>query len=242
MSQTCKNHVGPTCKALGLPAAVPWLWQVTSELRAAAVGEVKLWHEDAAITATWIEGTTCKKNAILHCGSAPFFSHTCWKLDALLWNQNMQSIIAICWVRAGHACIMTGPAIRSTRNIQDTLDISDTPETSDTPDTPDMEIAKSPDTPDCWLLLVVLACGKLVSKDSNADSDSLDLNIGSNHTVLHSLWDLLFPQLKKVEVRPGLSWVILERATCPLHGKDLGAIGVVHGNCRCHRPVPGLQE
>lgn len=61
MSQTCKNHVGPTCKALGLPAAVPWLWQVTSELRAAAVVEVKLWHEDAAITATWIEGTTCKK-------------------------------------------------------------------------------------------------------------------------------------------------------------------------------------
>ena len=37
----------------------------------------------------------------------------------------------------------------------------DTPETSDTPD---IEIAKSPDTPDCWLLLVVLACGKLVSK------------------------------------------------------------------------------
>ena len=126
----------------------------------------------------------------------------------------MQSIIAICWVRAGHACSMTGPAIQSTRNIQDTLDISDTPETSDTLD---IEIAKSPDTPDCWLLLVVLACGKLVSKDSNADSDSLDLNIGSNHTVLHSLWDLLFPQLKKVEVRPGLSWVILERATCPLH-------------------------
>lgn len=61
MSQTCKNHVGPTCKALGLPAAVLWLWQVTSELRAAAVVEVKLWHEDAAITATWIEGTTCKK-------------------------------------------------------------------------------------------------------------------------------------------------------------------------------------
>ena len=61
MSQTCKNHVGPTCKALGLPAAVPCLWQITSELRAAAVVEVKLWHEDAAITATWIEGTTCKK-------------------------------------------------------------------------------------------------------------------------------------------------------------------------------------
>jgi len=76
---------------------------VTSELRAAAVAEVKLWHEDAAIAATWIEGTTCKKNAILHCDSAPFFSHTCWKLDALLWNQNMQSIIAICRVRTGQA-------------------------------------------------------------------------------------------------------------------------------------------
>ena len=101
MSQTCKNCVGPTCKALGLPAAVPWLWQVTSELRAAAVVEVKLWHEDAAITATWIEGTTCKKK-LLHCGSAPFFSHTCWKLEALLWNQKMQSIIAICRVRTGN--------------------------------------------------------------------------------------------------------------------------------------------
>jgi len=62
--ETCpklaNNCVGPTCKALGLPAAVPWLWQVTSELRDAAVVEVKLWHEDA----TWIAGTTCKKCSI----------------------------------------------------------------------------------------------------------------------------------------------------------------------------------
>lgn len=149
--------------------------------------------------------------------------------------------INYCNLQGSHkASIMTGPAIQSIR--QDTLDISDTPETSDYFRYSRNFRYFSKITSDCWLLLVVLACGKLVSKDSNANSDSLDLNIGSNHTVLHSLWDLLFPQLKKVEVRPGLPWVILERATCPLHGKDLGAIGVVHGNCRYHRPVPGLQE
>ena len=39
MSQTCKSHVGPTCKALGLPAAVPWLWQVWPQS-----SELQLWR------------------------------------------------------------------------------------------------------------------------------------------------------------------------------------------------------
>ena len=111
MSQTCKNCVGPTCKALGLPAAVPWLWQVTSELRAAAVVEVKLWHEDAAVTATWIEGTTCKKNyciVALHLSFPTLVGS--WKLccGTKRCNQLLQF--------AGFAQGMTGPAIRSTQN------------------------------------------------------------------------------------------------------------------------------
>ena len=112
MSQTCKNHVGPTCKALGLPAAVPWLWQVTSELRAAAVVEVKLWHEDAAITAKWIEGTTCKKKqysiVAMHLSFPTLVGSWTLCCGTKRCNQLLQF--------AGFAQGMTGPAIRSTRN------------------------------------------------------------------------------------------------------------------------------
>ena len=174
------------------------------------------------------------KNAILHCGSAPFFSHPCWKLDTLLWNQKMQSIIAICRVRTGHDWT-------SNPKPQETTLISDTPET---PKLQTSKLQKHQISRYSRLLVALsrLSLWKFVSKDSNADSDFLHLNIGSNHTVHHSAWDLLFPQLKKVEVTSGTPWLIPERAPCPLHGKDLGAIGVVHDNCRCHRPVPGLQE
>ena len=179
------------------------------------------------------------KNAVLHCGSAPFFSHTCWKLDALLCNQNMQSIIAICRVRAGHDWT-SNPKHKKQHSFQ-ILHRHQNSRHQNSRNIKTSETSKTPDTPDCWLLLVVLACG-IFSKDSNADSDYFLLpNVGSNHTVLHSLRDLLFPQLKKVEVTP-MTPLIPEGAPRPLHGKDLRAIGIVHGNCRCHRPVPGLQE
>ena len=139
MSQTCKNCVGPTCKALGLPAAVPWLWQVTSELQL-------WWRSNYGMKMQQSQPHGLReplaKKKLLHCGSAPFFSHTCWKLEALLWNEKMQSIIAICRVRTGNDW-----ASNPKHTKQHSFQIFQRHQNS--------RSIKTPDTPDCWLLLVV---------------------------------------------------------------------------------------